>query len=131
MLTGTLPYDTPAPSDLERLMRGELTTPPRVRNPKLPKSIADIVMKAMAPDLTDRYQRAGELLDAVLSARAEIAPRRPWRPAAVAAAAGGDPLQDIQARLRAREAPQAGFCWNCGKALPARAEACPFCRERQ
>jgi len=130
MLTGTLPYNTPAPSDVERLMRGELATPPRVRNPKLPKAIADIVMKAMAPDLTDRYQRAGELLDAVLSARAEVAPRRPWRPAAVAAVAG-DPIQDIQARLKAREAPPARFCWNCGKALSARAGACPFCREHQ
>jgi serine/threonine-protein kinase len=130
LLTGTLPYNTPAPSDLERLMRGELTTPPRVRNPRLPKSIADIVMKAMAPELTERYQRAGELLNAVLGARAEIAPRRPWRPAAVAAGAG-DPMQDIQARLNAREAPHARFCWNCGKALPARAEACPFCSERQ
>jgi serine/threonine-protein kinase len=130
MLTGTLPYNTPAPSDLERLMRGELTTPPRVRNPKLPKGIADIIMKAMAPELTDRYQRAGDLLDAVLGVRAEIAPRRPWWPAAVTAGAG-DPMQDIQARLKAREAPQARFCWNCGKALSARAEACPFCSERQ
>jgi RNA polymerase subunit RPABC4/transcription elongation factor Spt4 len=26
---------------------------------------------------------------------------------------------------------QAKFCWKCGKALPARADVCPFCRERQ
>ena len=32
MLTGTLPYHTPAPADLERLMRGELVSPPRTRN---------------------------------------------------------------------------------------------------
>jgi len=87
-------------------------------------------MKAMAPEITERYQRAGELLDAVLSARAATAPRRPWRPAAVSAAGGGE-MQDIQARLKARETPQGRFCWNCGKALAARAEACPFCRERQ
>jgi serine/threonine protein kinase len=130
MMTGELPYHTPAPNDLERLMRGELTSPPRLRNPKLPKAISDIVMKAMAPEITERYQRAGELLDAVLSARAATAPRRPWRPAAVSAAGGGE-MQDIQARLKARETPQGRFCWNCGKALAARAEACPFCRERQ
>ena len=58
MLTGELPYQTPAPSDLERLMRGELTTPPRLKNPKLPKALSDIVMKAMAPEITERYQRA-------------------------------------------------------------------------
>jgi serine/threonine-protein kinase len=131
MLTGELPYQTPAPTDLERLMRGELTSPPRLKNPKLPRAISDIVMKAMAPDLTHRYQRASELLDAVLAARAATAPRRPWRPASLPAPGTTDELQDIQQRLRAREAPQARFCWNCTKALPARAEACPFCREPQ
>ena len=131
MLTGELPYQTPAPTDLERLMRGELTSPPRLKNPKLPRAISDIVMKAMAPDLTHRYQRAGELLDAVLAARAATAPKRPWRPASLPAPGTTDEMQDIQQRLRAREAPQARFCWNCAKALPARAEACPFCREPQ
>ena len=33
MLTGVLPYDTPAPSDLERLRRGDLIQSPRLRNP--------------------------------------------------------------------------------------------------
>lgn len=129
MLTGELPYHTPAPSDLERLMRGELTVPPKTRNPKLPKAISDIVMKAMAADLAQRYQRASELLDAVLSARAATAPRRPWR--APTATAVVDQHSDIQARLRARETPQARFCWNCGKPLPSRADSCPFCKERQ
>src|SRR5438045_6250577 len=32
MLTGVLPYDTPSPADLDRLMRGDLLSPPRVRN---------------------------------------------------------------------------------------------------
>jgi len=31
MLTGVLPYDTPSPADLERLIRGELLTAPRLR----------------------------------------------------------------------------------------------------
>src|SRR5437870_4427579 len=44
MLTGELPYDTPSPSDLDRLMSGELLTPPRLKNPKIPKSISDIVL---------------------------------------------------------------------------------------
>jgi serine/threonine-protein kinase len=131
MLTGELPYQTPAPNDLERLMRGELTTPPKLRNPRLPKAISDIVMKAMAPDLSDRYQRAAELLDGVLAARAATAPKRPWRPAGLPPPGTGDEMQDIQQRLRAREAPQGRFCWNCGKALAVRADVCPFCSERQ
>lgn len=131
MLTGTLPYDTPAPADLERLMRGELTSPPKLRNPRVPKALSDVVMKAMAPDLTQRFQRAGDLLEAVLAARGTTTPRRPWRPAGVAAAGATGAMQDIQARLKARDAPAAAFCWNCSKALPARADVCPFCQERQ
>src|SRR3954465_5517543 len=63
MLTGMLPYDTPSPADLDRLMRGEFLSSPRLKNPKIPKAINDIIMKAMAPDITARYQRATELLD--------------------------------------------------------------------
>src|SRR5689334_19603518 len=43
MLTGTLPYSTPSPADLDRLMRGELQTGPRPRNAKVPKAIDAIV----------------------------------------------------------------------------------------
>ncbi len=146
MLTGTLPYSTPAPGDIERLMRGELTTPPRERNQKIPKGISDIVMKALAPDIASRYQRASDLLDAVLAARArpvsatratlvpavDSAPgRRPWRPAPLDGATSSENVDDIHARLRAREAPQPRFCWHCLKALHARTDRCPFCGESQ
>ena len=146
MLTGGLPYDTPGPGDIERLSRGELTTPPRERNQKIPKGISDIVMKAMAPDIATRYQRASDLLEAVLAARARpinvtrstpvaaggAAPtRRPWRPAPLDGATSSESVDDIQARLKAREAPQPRFCWHCRKALHARADRCPFCGESQ
>jgi serine/threonine protein kinase len=145
MLTGSLPYSTPAPADLDRLIRGELTAPPRSKNQKIPKAISDIVMKAMAPDVAARYQRASDVLEAVLAARARPAPalrgaaastadrettRRPWRPAPLDVTAGEN-VEDIQARLKAREAPQARFCWHCRKALHARADKCPFCGEAQ
>ena len=62
MLTGVLPYDTPAPADIERLMRGELVSPPRLKNSRIPKSLNDIVLRALSPDLTVRYARAADLL---------------------------------------------------------------------
>src|SRR5262249_35171906 len=106
MLTGILPYDTPSPADLERLMSGELLTAPRLKNPKIPKAINDIVLKAMAPDIHARYQRAGELLDDVLAART-VAPRRTPRGAELEAAAVI--TDDIQVRLKAREQPSPRF----------------------
>jgi len=125
MLTGVLPYDTPSPADLERLMKGELLTAPRLKNPKIPKSINDIVLKAMAPDIPARYQRASEVLDDVLAARGG----RP-RPTPKGEGASDD-AQEIQSRLKAREAPQPRFCWHCRKPLHARSERCPFCGEAQ
>ncbi len=129
MLTGDLPYETPTPSDIDRLMRGEMQIAPRSRNPKIPKAINDVVMKAMAPDIHARYQRAGEMLEDILSARG--GPRRTPRPTPLPADTAADDAQDIQMRLRARETPQARFCWHCRKPLHARSDRCPFCGEAQ
>jgi serine/threonine protein kinase len=130
MLTGVLPYDTPSPSDLERLMRGELATGPRLKNPKVPKAINDIVMKAMSPDIPTRYQRASDLLDDVLSARGKSDLRWTPRPTPVPVEAQTI-SDDIQSRLRARDSPQPRFCWHCRKPLHARSDRCPFCGEAQ
>jgi hypothetical protein len=129
MLTGLLPYDTPSPADLDRLMRGELVISSRLKNPKVPKAINDIVLKAMAPEIHARYARAGDLLDDVLAFRSTGARRSPRSTAP--AESGSDELQDIQIRLRARETPQPRFCWHCRKPLHARSDRCPFCGEAQ
>jgi serine/threonine-protein kinase len=129
MLTGSLPYDTPAPADIARLARGELLTSPRLKNPKIPKAINDIVLRAMAPDLGARYPRASELMNDLLASREPAAaPRRPARAVAVDA---GDSVAEIQSRLKARTIPQASFCWHCRKPLQARTAKCPFCGESQ
>ena len=91
MFTGVLPYDTPMPADLEKLMRGELASPPKLKNPKLPKAISDIVMKAIAADIPSRYQRASDLLDAVLAARAPAPSRAAVAPGRRSAAATATP----------------------------------------
>ena len=132
MLTGELPYDSPSPADLDRLMTGELITPPRMRNPKIPKAINDIVLKAMAPEIHERYARAGDLLDDVLAAREGASPRQPRRAGAIPPAEpASTAADDIQVRLKARESPQPRFCWHCRKPLHARSDRCPFCGEKQ
>ena len=127
MLTGVLPYDAPAPADMDRLMTGELVSPPRLKNPSIPKAISDIVMRAMAPDVTTRYQRAADVLEDLLAARAPA--RR--TPASKEPQRQRDDAQGIQSRLRAREAPAGRFCWQCRKPLHARSDRCPFCNEAQ
>ena len=120
--------------------RGELVTPPRQRNPQVPGVIEDIVMHALAGEVSARYQRAEDLLADLLRARSEVAPRRatveaassipspasaPARPRPVARPASSP------ARVRTREVTASRFCWNCRKPLPARAAKCPFCGESQ
>jgi len=134
MLTGMLPYDAPSPSDMGKLMSGELVTPPRLKNPAIPKAISDIVMRAMAPEVDMRYQRATELLADVLAARPAGAVRRTAAAGAADATlrrAPRDDEQGIKTRLRARETLAARFCWQCRKPLHARTDRCPFCNENQ
>jgi serine/threonine-protein kinase len=136
MLTGMLPYDTPSPQDLEKLMKGDFVSPPRTKNPKIPKALNDIIMKAMSPDIHSRYQRASELLEEVLAARGSTGPRRTPRPSGMGMSTGGGSdtggAEEIQTRLKARDAPLAPkFCWHCRKPLHARADRCPFCGEGQ
>src|SRR5512134_2088204 len=136
MLTGALPYDTPSPADLDRLMRGELVVSPRLRNARIPTVISEIVLKALDADMTTRYQSAAGLLEDVLAAR-ESPPGRVRSRRSASTAPSGDAasrarspraaskdeetVSDIQQRLRARETPQPRFCWNCRKPLSARA----------
>ena len=131
MLTGTLPYGTPAPADVARLERGELISSPRLRNPKVPVALADIVLKALAPSLSERYTRAAAVLEDVLAAK-DAGPKRVKRARAAGSSRAGDSSGEIQARLRARDdAPMARFCWHCSKPLHARTDKCPFCGESQ
>jgi serine/threonine-protein kinase len=117
MMTGTLPYFSPNPAQIERLIAQGRCTPPRLRNSQIPKEISDIAMKAIAPEVPERYQRASELLEDLLTA-ADIDHK-------------ATELDDIRKRLKARDVPKRGFCWHCRKPLHARADTCPFCGEGQ
>ena len=136
MLTGTLPYDAPAPGDLGRLRRGELLSPPRLRKPSIPKAFNDIVMTAMAPDLRSRYQRASDLLNDLEASRltattGTLAPQTMGHAVAARGAGENREARRIQSRLRTRALPEAKFCWHCHKPLHARTDRCPFCSEIQ
>jgi eukaryotic-like serine/threonine-protein kinase len=140
MMTGTLPYQTPVPADLERLMSGDLVSPPRHLNARMPQRINDIIMRAMAPAVEARYQRAGDLLEDLLKAvdrtPTRLAAERPVTPAPPATPV--TPVVSVHAEspgspwTRPRETPpQPRFCWNCRKPLHARSDRCPFCGEAQ
>src|SRR5262249_28283395 len=118
VLTGVLPYDTPSPADMDRLMRGELLSAPRLKNPKVPKALSDIVLKAMSPEIHGRYQRVADLLDDLLAVGGRRPKRRPRSgPAGSEPQAASEEVVEIQSRLKARETAQPRFCWQCRKPL--------------
>jgi serine/threonine protein kinase len=134
MLTGVLPYDSPAPAELDKLMSGELVSAPRLKNPSIPKALNDIVLRAMAPDVAARYQRASDVLEDVLAIRTPPKARHTpphGVPIGDDAARASRPPRDEAAPKRGRESAAAKFCWQCRKPLHARSDRCPFCGESQ
>ncbi len=136
MLTGALPYDAPAPSDLDRLRSGELVTPPNLTRPSIPKRLNDIVMNAMAADLTIRYRKASDLLDDLRISTNSLPSTPNTAPTTASATTRTEANEaregrNIQGRLKALQTPEAKFCWHCHKPLHARSNRCPFCSEIQ
>lgn len=117
MLTGVLPYFSANPKQLEQMAASGRLVRPRERNRAIPVEIEEIILRALAPDVSERYQQAHELLEDLRTATS-IDHR-------------ASHIEDIRQRLRARERASAGFCWNCRKPLHARAVHCPFCSEAQ
>jgi len=117
MTTGVLPYFSANPRQLEKMARSGRAVRPRERNKAIPVELEEIIMKALSPEISGRYQRAHELLDD-LGTASEIDHR-------------ASRIEDIRQRLRAREKTTSRFCWNCRKPLHARSPSCPFCGEGQ
>ena len=129
MLTAVLPYESPTPRDLDKLMSGTLVRPPRLCNPEVPKALNDIVMRALAPELSMRYRRATELLNDLEHGSAPPSRPAPDRHAEPPRDAGRERVH-VTPRRRLTDNPSSGrFCSRCHKPLHARADRCPFCGE--
>ena len=73
MMTGRLPYV--GKSDVEVAVKHMNTeaVPPRTIVPGIPEELERICLKAMATDITDRYQSTGELLSDLEQFRKQLA----------------------------------------------------------
>ena len=118
MLTGTLPYFSPNPAQIERMVAQGRCTPPKLRNSQIPREISDIVMKAIAPESRRALPARVASCSRTSPPRPTSTTRRPsWRTSASAS--------------RPARSPSRGFCWHCRKPLHARSDTCPFCGEKQ
>ena len=62
MLTGRLPFEGDTPVFVAIQHINAIPVPPRSLNPDVPRALEAITMKAMAPDLNQRYGSADEML---------------------------------------------------------------------
>lgn len=115
MLVGRPPIFDPDPFKiLEKAQQGKIT-PPRLKNMRVPKEIDVLIMKCLAPKVEDRIQSAQEIIRELskIKGQAEKPPE----------------LEDIFARIKAREQRTTNLCWNCHRPLPYKAKTCPYCGE--
>jgi eukaryotic-like serine/threonine-protein kinase len=117
MVTGVLPFFDINPARIEELVAQGRFTPPNLKNRKVSKEFSDVITRAMARDLSQRYRSAAELLEDLRRLKSTTRQQRE--------------ISDIRQRIAARETSRDSFCFNCRRPLPKRAMECPFCRARQ
>ncbi len=125
ILTGSAPYAPPAPKELDKLMSGELVSAPRLKNPNIPTRVSEIIMRAMAPNISERYKQANDVLTDLLDGRPENSVRRTHSNQT------SNHEKPLSVSSHASDTPQQRFCWHCRKPLAAKTDRCPFCREMQ
>jgi serine/threonine protein kinase len=115
MLVGRPPIFDPDPFKiLEKAQKGKIT-PPRLKNDQIPKEIDKIIMKCLAPEIKDRFQKASMILKRLSKFKEKDISK--------------SEIEDMLGRIKARERSKADLCWNCRKPLPYKARNCPHCGE--
>jgi eukaryotic-like serine/threonine-protein kinase len=115
MIIGRPPIFDPDPFKiLEKAKQGKIT-PPRIKNSRLPREIDTIIMKCLDSKKDNRYQGAGEIIEALAQFRGTDAKKTE--------------IEDIRRRIQAREHKHTAYCWNCHKPLPYKSTRCPYCNE--
>ncbi|MBE7555200.1 MAG: protein kinase [Anaerolineales bacterium] len=79
MVTGAVPFDADTPFVIILKHISEPIPPPRRVVPNLPASVEQVILKAMAKDPAERYQRAGEMATALREA-VNLAPGEEYLP---------------------------------------------------
>ncbi|WP_005036237.1 serine/threonine protein kinase [Holophaga foetida] len=125
MLTGTVPFYDADPVKIAQALQNTPIVPPHCKNPAVPRTLSEVVMRALSVNLGDRYLSAQEFLKALLGVREQMG--RETRPL------GGLPSPSrtpVAPRPAVMVKTQPRFCWNCYKPLPRLAQVCPGCGEK-
>ena len=135
-LTGRLPFFDPSPQRMAQLAREGNVKPPHHHNPKIPLPLSQLILKAMNPNIKARYQSAHELKSHLeqmaspndgSSGRLEVDVQT-----GEIKSLGSMELAAPKAQPRRATKELGGlFCWNCGRPISKRTQACPHCNVAQ
>ncbi|HET6266497.1 MAG TPA: serine/threonine-protein kinase [Acidobacteriota bacterium] len=117
MLTATLPYYDVNPAKIEQLINEGRCTPPKVLNKDIPRDLNDIVLRAMARNIEDRFGSCYEFGQTVRQFLGNTPERKE--------------MSEIKTRISARQTTPSPNCWNCGRPLPRYTKVCPKCNQTQ
>ncbi len=125
MLTGTVPFYDADPLKIAQALSSQEITPPHLRNPIVPKAFSEVVMKALAVNLGERYLSAQAFLEALRRLKESVA--RETRPlgTAVLASSTSGPHPTLRAA-----STQGRLCRFCYRPMPRMAMVCPSCGEK-
>ncbi len=121
MLTGTVPFYDADPVKIAQAFTSQTVVPPYLRHQGVPKAFSEVVMKALAVNLGDRYLSAQALLDDLNRLKYSLTKdTRPLVPGMNATGPAPRPAMPTQPRL----------CRFCYRPLPRNASLCPSCKEK-
>jgi serine/threonine protein kinase len=124
MLTGTVPFYDADPLKIAQAFTSQQILAPHLRNPIVPKAFSEVVMKALAVNLGERYLSAQALLEALRRLKESVAREtRPLGTAVLSTSATG-PHPTLRAATQSR------LCRFCYRQLPRMAMVCPNCGEK-
>lgn len=128
MLTGTVPFYDADPLKIAQAFQTQPIVAPHLKNPSIPKAFSEVVMKALAINLGERYLSAQELLKALRATQDALF--KATRPL------GTSVLPSMPSTLLASSPhpsevrTQPRLCRFCYRPMPRMAMMCPACGEK-
>jgi serine/threonine protein kinase len=117
LVTGTLPYYDVNFAKIEQMIMEGRCTPPKVMNKDIPRDLNNIILRAIAKDVSSRYTSCRELSQVLQEFLGSSAEKRE--------------MSEIKNRIQARSTTPPARCWNCDWQLPRFSKTCPRCHSLQ
>jgi len=125
MLTGTVPFYDADPVKIAQAFTSQTVVPPYLRHQGVPKAFSEVVMKALAVNLGERYLSAQALLEDLNRLRHSLT--RETRPLVQGTNSAGSGQLPV---MRPTQPTQPRLCRFCYRPLPRNAATCPSCGEK-